>query len=59
MALTLSYNATIGNNWSEAYIGSFPHFGVGASAGTTTVSAATLDELFASISDLQDLCECR
>ena len=30
MAATLSYNATVGNNWSDAYIGQFPHLGLNA-----------------------------
>lgn len=49
MAATLSYNATIGNNWSDAYIGKFPHFGVGLSAGVTTVPSASLKDLFTSM----------
>lgn len=49
MAATLSYNATIGNNWSDAYIGSFPRFGVGISAGVTTVPADSLKDLFDSM----------
>jgi hypothetical protein len=49
MAATLSYNATIGNNWSDAYIGGFPHFGVGISAGITTVPADSLKDLFTSM----------
>lgn len=49
MAATLSYNATIGNNWSDAYIGKFPHFGVGISAGVTTVPSASLKDLFISM----------
>jgi len=43
MASTLSYNATVGNNWSDAYIGQLvgvpPHFGVGVSSGATTVES--------------------
>ncbi|OHD81349.1 MAG: hypothetical protein A3J97_04655 [Spirochaetes bacterium RIFOXYC1_FULL_54_7] len=49
MAATLSYNATIGNNWSDAYIGKFPHLGVGVSVGLTTVPSASLDGLFSSM----------
>jgi hypothetical protein len=49
MAATLSYNATIGNNWSDAYIGKFPHFGVGVSAGVTTVPSESLKALFTSM----------
>jgi len=46
LAPTLSYNATIGNNWSDAYIGNFPHFGIGLAVGATTVPAPDLDLLF-------------
>jgi hypothetical protein len=49
MAATLSYNATIGNNWSDAYIGGFPHFGAGISVGATTVPSDSLDALFVSM----------
>lgn len=49
MAATLSYNATIGNNWSDAYLGKFPHFGVGVSAGVTTVPSDSLDALFSAM----------
>ena len=47
MAKTLSavlpFNSTLGLNWSDAYIGQLlgvpPHFGVGVSAGATTVQS--------------------
>jgi hypothetical protein len=45
MASTLSYNATVGNNWSDAYLGSFPHFGVGLALGVTAVPADSLEGL--------------
>lgn len=46
MAATLSYNATIGNNWSDAYIGQLPHFGVGLALGVTSVPAESLEKFF-------------
>jgi len=49
LAPTLSYNATVGNNWSDAYIGNFPHFGVGVGVGVTTVPVDSLTDLFASM----------
>jgi len=49
LAPTLSYNATIGNNWSDAYIGKLPHFGVGLAVGATTVPFADLEPLFAAM----------
>lgn len=49
MASTLSYNATVGNNWSDAYLGSFPHFGVGLAGGVTAVPSESLEALFTSM----------
>ncbi len=49
LAPTLSYNATVGNNWSDAYIGGFPHLGVGVAAGATTVPVASMTALFESM----------
>lgn len=46
LAATLSYNATVGNNWSDAYVGGFPRFGVGVAVGATTVPAESLQALF-------------
>ncbi|MDR3303515.1 MAG: hypothetical protein LBS86_03800 [Treponema sp.] len=41
LAKTLPFNASIGLNWSDAYIGQLlsmpPHFGVGVSGGVTTM----------------------
>ncbi|HAE23141.1 MAG TPA: hypothetical protein DCG47_12575 [Spirochaetaceae bacterium] len=51
MAATLSYNATVGNNWSDAYIGKLPHFGVGLALGVTAVPVDSLKPLFAEIGD--------
>ena len=33
----LTFNSTLGLNWSDAHIGNFFHFGVGATVGATTV----------------------
>jgi hypothetical protein len=52
MASTLSYNATVGNNWSDAYIGGFPRFGVGLAIGTTLVPIDSVESLFASMDDI-------
>lgn len=46
MAATLSYNATVGNNWSDAYIGQFPHLGAGIALGATMVPAASMTPMF-------------
>jgi len=43
LSAALPFNSTLGLNWSDAYIGQLlgvpPHFGVGVSAGATTVQA--------------------
>lgn len=49
MASTLSYNATVGNNWSDGYIGGFPHFGAGLAVGVTAVPASSLEPFFAAM----------
>lgn len=50
---SLPYNATIGLNWSDAYIGQFfalpPHFGVGATIGVTTIPIAAIAPLLADL----------
>jgi hypothetical protein len=33
LAGSLAVNSTIGSNWSDAYVGGFPHFGVGFAMG--------------------------
>jgi hypothetical protein len=37
MIEVLPFNSSIGLNWSDAYIGSFPHFGIGLTAGAVTM----------------------
>jgi hypothetical protein len=49
MAGSLAVNSTIGSNWSDAYVGKFPHLGLGLTAGATTVSADTSKALFSSM----------
>ncbi len=39
MAGSLAVNSTIGSNWSDAYIGKFPHFGVGVTVGAAFINA--------------------
>lgn len=49
MAEALPLNSSLGLNWSDAYIGKLigkpPHFGVGVSAGFTTVNADAIHEI--------------
>ncbi|MDR0487559.1 MAG: hypothetical protein LBG91_04860 [Treponema sp.] len=44
LARWVPFNSALGLNWSDAGIGQFPHFGVGLSAGITTIDGiATMD----------------
>jgi hypothetical protein len=50
LAKSLPFNAALGLNWADAYIGMFfpgfpPHFGVGAALGYTTMDFAAFDKL--------------
>ncbi|MDR1466128.1 MAG: hypothetical protein LBI40_00690 [Treponema sp.] len=46
---SLPFNASMGLNWSDAYIGKFlgipPHFGVGVSGGVTTLDSGAFEDL--------------
>ncbi len=46
MAGSLAVNSTIGSNWSDAYVGGFPHFGVGITTGAAFASADSAKGLF-------------
>jgi hypothetical protein len=54
VANSLPFNASIGLNWSDAYIGQLldvpPHFGVGASLGATTIPAASVTTMLNALS---------
>jgi hypothetical protein len=45
MVSALPFNSTIGLNWSDAYIGSFPHFGIGLSTGLTTMDNESIRKM--------------
>jgi hypothetical protein len=50
LAKSLPFNAALGLNWSDAYVGKLfpglpPHFGAGAALGYTTVNFDAFDEL--------------
>lgn len=49
MAGSLNMNSTVGDTWSTAYVGGFPHFGVGLTAGATFVDKATTEKLFSTL----------
>jgi hypothetical protein len=52
LANSLPFNASVGLNWSDAYIGQFfdvpPHFGAGVSTGTTTIDVGVAADLLKS-----------
>jgi hypothetical protein len=45
VAQALPLNAAIGLNWSDAYIGNFPHFGIGLTAGAATVPWSSFEKV--------------
>jgi len=53
VANSLPFNASIGLNWSDAYIGQLldvpPHFGIGAALGVTTIPTAAVTTLITSL----------
>jgi len=48
MSKALPFYSTIGLNWSDAYIGNFPHFGVGLSLGLTTMDNNSINKMMKS-----------
>ena len=42
----LAFNSTIGQHWSDAYIGQLPHLGFGVTAGLTTIPRESADFVF-------------
>jgi len=58
VASTLPFLSSMGLNWSDAYIGTFPHFGFGGTAGAVTLPYDTIkavaDSLNIDISFLPD-----
>ena len=46
MAGNLAVNSTIGSNWSDAFIGRFPHFGAGVTTGATFIAPGSFTPLF-------------
>ncbi len=45
MAETLPFNSAIGLSWADAYIGNFPHFGVGLFGGASFMDSPEIDNL--------------
>jgi hypothetical protein len=41
-ANVLPFNASVGLGWSEAYVGNFPHLGLGVTVGATTIPWAAV-----------------
>jgi hypothetical protein len=48
MSDALPFYSTIGLNWSDAYIGNFPSFGMGLSLGLTTMNDESIDKVLRS-----------
>jgi hypothetical protein len=46
IAASLPFNATLGLSWSDAYIGQFPHFGVGLTVGATSIPFDIMEPVF-------------
>ncbi len=45
MAETLPFNSTLGLSWADAYIGNFPHFGVGIFGGLSFMDKSAVEDL--------------
>ncbi len=48
-ANSLPFNALIGLNWSDAYIGQFPHLGFGLTLGMTTIPVDAVTDMMDSL----------
>jgi hypothetical protein len=56
VATTLPFNSVMGLNWSDAYIGQFPHFGVGLTTGIAFMPFGSLEETLGGLGvDLSDI----
>ena len=49
MASALALNASVGSTWSDAYVGGFPRFGVGAVVGSAFSGKGSVDPLFSAL----------
>lgn len=49
MASALALNASVGSTWSDAYVGGFPRFGVGAVVGSAFTGKGSVDPLFSAL----------
>lgn len=45
LGAAIPFNSTLGLNWSDAYIGQIPQFGIGASVGITTIDFTAASDL--------------
>lgn len=57
VATTLPFNSVLGLNWSDAYIGKFPHFGVGITAGVAFMPYGSLEETLGGLGVDMDVIE--
>jgi len=46
IANSLPFNTIIGQQWSDAFIGTFPHLGIGVSVGATTIPYDSVSPVF-------------
>ena len=53
LAGTLNLNSTIGNTWSDGWIGGFPHFGAGLALGSTFAGKDASQALVSAIGQTQ------
>lgn len=44
VASALPLDSSVGLNWSDAYIGQFPHFGLGATVGAATIPFSVVNK---------------
>ncbi len=49
MASSLALDASIGSNWSDAYVGGFPRFGVGFATGAAATGKGSAGPIFAAL----------
>jgi len=49
LSMGLPFNTSTGLNWSPAYIGQFPHFGIGLTVGATTVPFKAVNQVLSAL----------
>ena len=49
LSAALPFASTLGLNWSDSYIGQFPHFGIGATVGAVGLPAKAFDTVISTL----------